>query len=102
MLIGTLEEALERAVDEARVALLQLLVREAELVERAGAEILGEYIAFFDQLEDEGIALRVLEIDGKALLVAVEDRIEAGAGVVQAPRIVAFERLHLDHFGAEV
>src|SRR6478672_1600165 len=48
------------------------------------------------------MAFRVLEVDGEAFLVPVEDRIEAGASVVEPPRVVALERLHLDHFGAEI
>jgi hypothetical protein len=44
----------------------------------------------------------VLQIDGQTLLVAVEHREESGPGRLQPPRVIAFQRLDLDDFGAEV
>src|SRR5882762_3343220 len=44
----------------------------------------------------------MLEVDREAFLVAVEDGEEAGAGLLEAPRVVAFERFDLDHLGAEI
>src|SRR5690349_17469987 len=102
MLVGPAQEALERAVDEPRIAFMQGGIREAELVQRAWPEVLGQHIAALEEAQDQVAALGVLEVDGEALLVAVEDREEAGAGMFETPRVVAFQRLDFDHFGAEI
>src|SRR5918911_742005 len=44
----------------------------------------------------------MLEVYGEAFLVAVEHGEKAGARMLESPRVVAFERLHFDHFGAEI
>ena len=66
-------EALDLAVDDAGVDLLQHVVAEAEALDRAGGEVLGEHVGLLDQLLDELDALRGLEVDRRRLLVGVED-----------------------------
>ena len=70
---AALAEALDLAVDDAGVDLLQHVVAEAEALDRAGGEVLGEHVGLLDQLLDEPHALRGLEIDRRRLLVGVED-----------------------------
>jgi hypothetical protein len=91
-----------RDVDEARVELRERLLAEAEPLHRAGLEVLAEDVGAGDELEHDLAAARILGVDGDALLVAVEEGEEARAGAHELPRVVAAERLDLDHLGAEV
>ncbi len=70
------------------------------------AHAVHEHVGAGQQALQRGLRRRQLEVEHHALLAAVhtqEDRRHAvfggGAG---APRGIAFGRLHLDHFGAEV
>src|ERR1044071_4142802 len=96
------QESLQRAVDETRVFLLQPGVGEAELVERAGTEVLREDVRGTQQFEDDLPALGLLKIDRQTFLVAVEHRKEARPRMLETARVVAFQRLDLDDLGAEV
>src|SRR5262245_1718495 len=102
MLVRSLEKALERAIDQPGVFLRQLLVREAELVERAGTEVFGQDISAAQQSADDFLSFDFLKVEREALLVAVEDREKTCAGSFQPAGVVAGERLDLDHFGAEI
>src|SRR5690349_6219109 len=102
MVVRSVEEAFQRAVDEARIALRDRLVAEAELLERAGAEVFGEDVRAVEELAHDGLALGALHVHREAFLVAVEHREKARARMLQAARVVALERLDLDHLGTEV
>ncbi len=100
-------EALDLAIDDAGVDLLQHVIAEAEPLDRAGGEVLGEHVGLLDQLLDELDALRGLEVDRRRLLVGVEDLEIERIGVVRvgcgdAPAGVAALRvLDLDDLGPE-
>ena len=50
---AALAEPLDLAIDDAGVDLLQHVVAEAEPLDRAGGEVLGEHVGLLDQLLDE-------------------------------------------------
>ena len=104
---AALAEALDLAIDDTGVDLLQHIVAEPQALDRAGREVLGEHIGFLDQLLDEFDAACGLEIDRRRLLVGIEDLEIEGIGVSRigrrdAPsRIAALRVLDLDDFGPE-
>src|SRR5690606_15621493 len=108
---AVLTEAGDRAVDEARILLLQALVVEPERGETANLEVLDQNVGITDEIEDEPTALFGVEIGGDRALAAVRG-VEIGGvfgavGVVDewrspAARIVAFRALYLDHLGPEI
>ena len=93
------------AADQRRIFLAQPLKRKAELVHRAGFEVLQQNISAGDQLFQRGAALLGREIDDHRILAAVEpDEIAAltlGGGVVAAGEI-ALRPLHLDDMRAGI
>ncbi len=96
----------ERAVDQARIALAQLLVVEAELRERARPVVLDHDVGILEQARQHPLAARGLEVEHDAPLVAV-DHHERGRLAVDhrqpAPGVVAArDLLDLDHVGAHV
>src|SRR3984893_7822918 len=99
MLTGTLRIWPVRAVaggggiDQGRLVPSQRVVTQAELVHDTGAEILRDHVGACDELERDLLALRHLEIERNAALVAV------GADM-QHP--LAVRRLDRDHVGAEI
>ena len=103
-------EAAHGGIDQAGVELGQALVGQTQALHRAGAEILHQHIGLLDQAADDGLAGRGLEVDGNALLVAVDALVvtaEVTCLVVgkvrrRAAGHVAPGRLHLDHLGALV
>ena len=101
-----LAEAGDRAIDDARVARTAGLVAEPELVDHADAVILEDDVGALHQLEEQVLALGVLEVDDHALLVAMEtDEVRRLAAVERrAPRArdVAARRLDRDDPRAEV
>ena len=102
VVVGARQEALVRDVDQARIELRERGVAEAEPLHRPGLEVLAEDVGAGHQLEHDLPAARVLGVDRDALLVAVEQGEEAGAGADELSGVVAAERLDLDHLGAEV
>ena len=103
VLVGTGQEALQRAIDEAGIAGLERVVAEAKRVETAGAKVLDQHVGARDQLLGECDPLGRLDVELEASLVAIERRKEAGAGARQPPCVVALAHgLDLDHVGAEI
>ena len=93
------------AADQRRIILAQPFAREAELVHRAGLEILQQHVGAGDQRLELLAAALGGEIDGNRLLAAVEpDKIAAltlGGLVVTAGEI-ALGALDLDDGGAGI
>src|SRR5439155_21947868 len=100
-------EALDRGVNGARVEFLHRVVAEPQSLHDAGAEILGDDIAFLDQAAGDFLPLRGLQVDDDAALVAVEQQEEKAVelGIVAVPQlagaVAALRVLDLDHIGAE-
>ena len=96
------QETLDRHDDEARIGRLQRIEAEPEPVHRAGCVIVEAHIGRAHELEEDRLALRRLEVDRDAALVAVEV-VVARPRARHAPRLVAAVRvLDLDHVGAEI
>ena len=93
------------AADQRRIILAQALQREAELVHRAGLEVLQQHVGACDQLLELGAAFLGGEIDDHGILAAVEpDEIAAlafGGGVIAAGEI-ALGALDLDDMRAGI
>ena len=84
----------------------QRVEAEAEPLRRAGGEVLHQDVGAIDELPEDRPCLRVLEVEGHALLrpVAPEEvrRLPVDALVVGAREVAAARALDLDHPGAEV
>jgi hypothetical protein len=104
-----LAESRERRVDQARIDLGQIVVTEAERLERAGAIVFHEHVGGRDQLLEDLAAAFGLQVERDRTLVRGLGE-EAGAhlGIVQ--RLVGAGRaalirivriVHLDDVGAE-
>ena len=102
LLVGAGQEALQRAVDQPRIDLLQMLGPQPALAHRARREVLDHHVGRLQQLHQHRPALGRVGIEREALLVAVEVAEEAAAEALQLARAVAVDRLDLDHLGAEV
>ena len=93
------------AADQRRIILFQAFKRKAELVHRAGFEILQQHVGARDQRFERGAPLFGREVDDHRILAAVEpDEIAAlalGDGIIFAGKI-AFGPFHLDDVGAGV
>src|SRR5262249_10584536 len=92
---------------EPRVHARQLVVTEAPLLHRAGAEVLGEDVGTLRESADQRLALRLAEIAGDRLLVARFDQPHVGDAlgrlVSEAPQVVALPGLlDLDDLGAHL
>ena len=59
-------------VDDARVARAHVCVAEAEAGHRAGREVLGDDVGAARRAQAQLAALRVLEVDLRAVLAAVD------------------------------
>ena len=88
---------------------LHRLVVEAEPLDDAGPEILDQHVGLGEQPRQRLEVGRILQVDGKAFLVAVDGvedgRVAADLGVaeIEPPRQVAAIRpLDLDDAGAEI
>ena len=97
--------ARDGAADQRRIIFSQAFQREAELVHRAGLEVLQQHVGACDQLFECGAAVLGGEIDHHGILAAVEpDEIAAlalGGGVIIAGEI-ALRPFHLDDMRAGV
>ena len=93
------------AADQRRIILPQALQREAELVHRAGLQVLQQHVGAGDQLLQRRAAFLGREIDDHGILAAVEpDEIAAlalGRGIIAAGKI-ALRPLHLDDMRAGI
>lgn len=100
-----LTEAGQGAIHQARIALRQLVVAQAEAVHDAGTEALDDHIRPVGQTAHRLQPLGVLEVQGDAALVAVAQQEAGGIAHVfrrQVALIVARAGLlDLDHLGAE-
>ena len=99
-------EAGDGGVDDLVVDLLEHVIADAQLVHDAGAVVLDDDVGLLDHLEEELLALLGLQVQGDALLAAVDVGIvhavvvllrTHGAGVVALAR-----HLDLDDVGAVV
>ena len=103
-------ESAHGGIDQARVELGQAFVGQSQALHGAGAEILHQHIGLLDQAADDGLAGCGLQIDGNALLVAVDALVVAAemtrlvVGEVRrgAAGQIAAGRFHLDHLGTLV
>jgi hypothetical protein len=102
MLVRPRQEALVRHVHEARIQREERGIAEAEPVHRAALEVLAEDIRRRDEPQHDLQPARILHVDGKALLVAIEHPEEARAGTAQRARAVARDRFDLDDLRAEI
>src|SRR5262249_10177486 len=106
--IGTvLSETGHRTINDARVAPARLRIGQAQALQRAGAVVLEDDVRAFDELEEQLLAPRMLEIHLDALLVAVQAHEVRGLATRQRrpPRardVAGALGLELDHARAEV
>ena len=103
MFVGSGQEPLAGAVDEARIELKHRGVTKAKLVHRAGTEILDQHIRVGDEPADQREPGRSFHINAEAALVPVKGAEEADGRTRQATRVVtARGGLDLHHVGPEV
>ena len=92
--------------DHPGVALAQLLVAEAPLGQRAGAEVLDHHVRDGGEPLDELHALGRVQVGGDGLLAAPDDRPAQRAALVErahlTQRVAAAGQLDLDDLGTEV
>ena len=101
-----LAEAGDRNIHAAGIDLLDVLIAEAHLVERAGLEVLNEHVHVLDQVGQHLFALGGLGVDFEALLAAVDaqkvDALPFHIGAVGAGVVARTGHLAVDDLGAEV
>ena len=99
-------EARGRGVDQLGIPLVQRVPAVAQLLHRAGPEVLDDDVGLLEQLLEDRAVLVVLEVERDRFLAAVDrgevgrlavDERAVGAGVV-----AALGRLDLDHPGAHL
>ncbi len=96
----------DRDVDDLRVDPFQVLVAEAVLLGRAGAEVLSEDVGALDEAVEDLAPFRGFQIEGEALHAAVVG-LEIGAGeagnAARLARVVAdLRNLDLDDLRAQI
>ena len=102
LLVRSGQEALQRAIDQPRIDLLEILGPQPALGHRARREILDHHVGRLQQLHQHRPALGRIGVEREALLVAIEVAEEAAAEAAQLARAIAVDRLDLDHLGAEI
>jgi hypothetical protein len=107
--VGSLARIAQRiGIDDRRVDLLQVLVAEAQPLDRLRAAVVDEQVGVLDHVLQDGAGGRLLEVEAERALVAVGRHVDRahGRGVAEAAargaQQVAFRRLDLDHVGAHV
>src|SRR5580704_5749706 len=94
--IGTvLAEARDRAQHDARIHFLQALVVDAQSELHVGAVILDHHVGLLDQLHEDGLAVRLLQVERDRALVAVQV-LEVRPMARPAHIHIAGARRHLD------
>src|SRR2546430_4132207 len=73
-----LPEPADVAQDRARIDPAHAFVGKAEARERAGTEVLDDDVAFLDEPLEHALAVRILEVDGHAALVAIDREVVRG------------------------
>src|SRR3546814_3781987 len=102
-LVRAVEEALETGIDQARIALADHGIVEAQALHRAGREILDQHVGLLEQPADDLMAFRRFEVDREAAFVAVEIAEIAETEALEiARRITLRRRLDLDDFRTEI
>src|SRR5699024_3006 len=95
-----------RGMDESGVGRTQFLCSKAEPFSGSGGEVLDEDIGRGDELVENLQPLGLLEVEGKALLVAIDPhkvaRQPIDRGVIAAGEVAAPRAFDLDDSGAEV
>ena len=66
------------AEDGARIDPAHAFVGKAEARKRAGTEVLHHHVAFLDEPLEHALAVRILEVDGHAALVAIDREVVRG------------------------
>ena len=102
----TIAETFDRGQDQLRVEFLDAFPGEAHTIQRTWAKVLDQHIAFFDELFQDGFALRLFCVERQGALVAIEhgevQRINIGDVAQLASRHIASAgALDLDHVSAE-
>ena len=99
-------EALDRCQDHLGVEFLDAFPGKAHAVQGAGAEVLNQHIAFFDQLFQYSLAFRFFGVQRQRALVAVEHGEVQGIDVwnvtqLAAGHVAGTGALDLDNVGAK-
>ena len=102
VVVGPGQKTFVADIDQARVGLAERGVIEPVLGHGAGLEVFGHHISRAGEPTRQRRALGLVQVNGNALLVAVEHRKETGTGAQQMAGAVALDRLHLDHLGPQV
>ena len=100
-----LAETGHAAIDQPREIRSEGLVFQAEFGHGAGLEVFHHHVRAGQQFLNDPPAFRVLQVDGQALLVAVEVQVSHRHSVgarTEVAGAVALQRLQLDHFRAHV
>jgi len=105
--VGTvLAEAGGCGIDDARIAFLHHPIVETEPLGRAEPHIVDKDIRRFDQLKERLSCRRSLQVEGDALLVAVNvEKVSAHAGMArraERSNWITLRRLDLDHIRPHV
>ena len=100
-------EAFDAGQHDARVDLGEFVVAQTEALQGVGGEVLGDDVGVLEQVEEDGLALGVFQVEGDRPLVGVEQEevvgVDAGpARPGAAAGVAALGLLDLDDLGAEV
>ena len=100
-------EALDAGQHDARVDLGELVVAQTKALQGVGGEVLGDDVGVLEQVEEDGLALGVFQVEGDRPLVGVEQEevvgVDAGpARPGAAAGVASLGLLDLDDLGAEV
>src|ERR1700728_537226 len=101
MLVGSAEEPLERAVDDAWIFGRQIGMAAAEPLHGAGRVVLQDDVGGLRQAMEQRASVVGFQIDREAPLVAVEGRKESGGEAVEPAGGGAGHGLDLGHVCAE-
>ena len=107
--VGALAGIAQRVgVDDRGIDLLQIVVAQAQALDRRRPAVVDEEVGRPDQLLQHGAGGRLLEVEAERALVAVGRHVDRPHALVAPHRAarhaqqIAFRRLDLDHVGAHV